>query len=136
MADNIRQTSVRGLDLALAPDRGLIRHEPFQALSTATGSVIHSRGMTTLSSAAASYTIDGPPRAGVVKRISTLTSSTLVRAVIRSSTALYFQSTDGSTMVRINMASPGSCVELIGASTSLWLLVNRTSTDTTFTGTS
>lgn len=93
-------------------------------------------GVTTLSSAATSFTLDPPAFAGVVKTLTTLTTSTLVRAVTRVSTALYIASTDGTTMVKANFAGQGGSLTLIGLSTSLWGVLNRTSTDTTLTGTS
>jgi hypothetical protein len=93
-------------------------------------------GVATLSSAATSFTLDPPAFAGAIKHLTTLTTSTLVRAVTRVSTALYIHSTDGSTMVKANFAGQGGSLTLIGLSTSLWGVLNRTSTDTTLTGTS
>ena len=93
-------------------------------------------GVTTLSSAAVSYTLDPPQFAGAVKTLTTLTTSTLIRAITRVSTALYIQSTDGSTMVKANLASGGASLTLRAVSTALWAVISRTSTDTTLTGTS
>lgn len=93
-------------------------------------------GVATLSSAATSFTLDPPAFAGAIKTLTTLTTSTLVRAVTRVSTALYMHSTDGSTMVKANFAGQGGSLTLLALSTSLWAVINRTSTDTTLTGTS
>lgn len=93
-------------------------------------------GIATMSSAATSFTLDPPAFVGALKTLTTLTTSTLVRAVTRVSTALYIQSTDGSTMVKASFASGGASLTLRALSTSLWAVVSRTSTDTTMTGTS
>lgn len=93
-------------------------------------------GVATLSSAATAFTLDPPAFVGAIKRLTTLTTSTLARTVTRVSTALYIQSTDGTTMVKASFASQGASLTLVGLSTSLWGVLSRTSTDTTMTGTS
>jgi len=93
-------------------------------------------GITTLSSAATAFTLDPPAFVGALKTLTTLTTSTLVRTVTRVSTALYIQSTDGTTMVKASLASQGASLTLRAVSTALWAVVSRTSTDTTLTGTS
>lgn len=93
-------------------------------------------GVATMSSAATAFTLDPPAFVGAIKRLTTLTTSTLARTVTRVSTALYIQSTDGSTLVKATFASQGASLTLVGLSTSLWGVLSRTSTDTTMTGTS
>jgi hypothetical protein len=111
--------------------------EGVSAYSSGSSAVIDGHpGIVTLSSAAVSYTLDPPQFAGALKQITTLTTSTLVRAITRVSTALYIQSTDGTTMVKANLASQGASLTLRALSTSLWAVVSRVSTDTTLTGTS
>lgn len=127
--------SIHGRQLGLDRDGGLVRKEPFEILTAGSGA-LSVRGITLLSSAASTYTLGPPPEAGIVKRISTYTPSTLARNVARESTAFYFTSTDGSTMVKIAMASNGAGVTLLAASTSQWVVTTRISTDTTVTGTS
>ncbi len=105
------------------------------AMTTASTGDITSRGITTLSSAAKDYTI-GNPVVGVRKTLTTVTTSTLARTVTRNSTAFYFQSTDGSTMVKASFASGGGVLELIGLSTALYGVIGRLSTDTVLSGTS
>jgi hypothetical protein len=104
--------------------------------SATTAAIDGHPGVVTLSSAAVSYTLAAPVAAGIVKQLTTLTTSTLVRAITRVSTALYIQSTDGTTMVKASLASQGASLTLRALSTSLWAVVSRTSTDTTLTGTS
>lgn len=93
-------------------------------------------GIATMSSAATAFTLDPPAFAGAIKTLTTLTTSTLARTLTRVSTALYIQSTDGSTMVKASFASQGASLTLRALSTSLWGVISRTSTDTTMTGTS
>jgi len=106
------------------------------AYSTANGGAIATRGIATLSSASTDYTLANPPAAGIRKVITTLTTSTLVRTITRASTASYFQSTEGATMVKITMAQGGASVTLQSLSTAIWAVIGRTSTDTALSGTS
>lgn len=128
--------SIKGRQLGLDSDGGLVGREPLESLSTATSAVASLRGTTLLSSAAGTYTLGPPPEVGIVKRIATTTTSTLVRSVTRVSTAFYFKSSEGTTMVTIAMAGQAASVTLQSISASAWQVMARTSTDTTLSGTS
>jgi len=96
------------------------------ATSATTGTNISCFGYTSLGSSSGPITVwglDDPPQAGILKTISSLSTSTANGVVPVSAT---IQATDTWVGSKIYFRVPGGSVELVSRSTAIWQVCSRT----------
>jgi hypothetical protein len=74
--------------------------------------------VTTLSSSSGTFTLEAP-MTGVRKTITSISTSTLIRQLV-TPTAVFFNTTGGSTLATVNFNGQAQTMTMIGLSTSLW----------------
>jgi hypothetical protein len=117
------QVSLHGRRAGLNKDDYFITRGVKNFLAAASTAVTIPRdGLSTLSSSSGTYTLEAP-MTGVMKRVTTLTTSTLVRTVTLASGN--FQTTSGSSFITASFAGQGIALTLEGLSTALFQVISH-----------